>query len=551
MKTQALVIRWMFIGLSLCLEDVFSQSLPDSVHQDWVVKYNSEFPNSLSFATDIGIDPFKNVYVTGYSGAPPDYAFITVKYASNGTRQWIAQYKNFGFSDHRAQALVVDSAGNVYVTGYSFGANTYVDYATIKYNPDGIQQWVARYSGSGGSTDLPRAIAVDQKGNVYVTGESFDTSQTWDYATVKYGADGAEKWVARYNGSGNSDDRASRLSLDSQGNVYVMGSSIGQGTQYDYALVKYDPPGNQQWVARYNGNANGNDYAYAFAMDRLGHSYIAGVTADTASFRGVTWTIAKFDASGVLQWTSGLAGIVDIWSGADPIALALDDSLNIYVAGSSFSLGSRFDFLTLKFDPSGVLIWKRFYTYGTGSDRPVDMSLDSRGNIFVTGGSAGEHGGGFATLSYDRNGNVRWVARLEGPEHSPIASSALVVDNSGSIYVTGSGKGTMVTVKYSPLKPTNVVAEAKEAPEIHSLSQNFPNPFNPSTTIQFSLAAPGYASLKIYNTFGEEVATVVASKLNAGRHIFKWDATGFASGVYLYRLQTESFVETRKLLFLQ
>jgi len=86
----------------------------------------------------------------------------------------------------------------VYVTGQSAGSGTSDDYATIKYNASGVQEWVARYNGPGNRDDRAYAIAVDDAGNVYVTGQS--GLGIWaDYATIKYNASGVEQWVARYD----------------------------------------------------------------------------------------------------------------------------------------------------------------------------------------------------------------------------------------------------------------------------------------------------------------------------------------------------------------
>ncbi|MBK6772393.1 MAG: SBBP repeat-containing protein [Ignavibacteria bacterium] len=71
-----------------------------------------------------------------------------------------------------ATSLAVDGSGNVYVTGYSTGSGQRFDYATIKYNSSGVQQWVARYNGPGNSIDYANSLAVDGSGNVYVTGIS-------------------------------------------------------------------------------------------------------------------------------------------------------------------------------------------------------------------------------------------------------------------------------------------------------------------------------------------------------------------------------------------
>jgi len=97
-----------------------------------------------------------------------------------------------------------------------------------------------------------------------------------------------------------------------------------------------------------------------------------------------------------------------------------------------------------------------------------------------------------------------------------------------------------------------VVESAKKAtPANYALYQNYPNPFNPTTTIELSLPKTAFVTLKIYNTLGEEVATLVSEKLPAGKHQRVWDASGSASGVYLYRLQAGEFVQTKKLILVR
>ena len=83
------------------------------------------------------------------------------------------------------------------------------------------------------------------------------------------------------------------------------------------------------------------------------------------------------------------------------------------------------------------------------------------------------------------------------------------------------------------------------------LSQNSPNPFNPSTTIEYTLPKSGFVSLIVYNLLGQEVARLVNGEFDAGNHKVRWDASDMASGVYLYRLQTGDFVKTRKMVLLR
>jgi len=143
------------------------------------------------------------------------------------------------------------------VTGQGFGTSD--DYTTIKYSSAGDTLWVRSYNGPQNASDGANDIAVDGSGNVYVTGRSHGGGTLYDYATVKYDSAGVERWVARYQGSGRGDDAAGALAIDGWGNVYVTGNSYGTGTRADYATVKYDSAGIEQWVARYNGPANGDD----------------------------------------------------------------------------------------------------------------------------------------------------------------------------------------------------------------------------------------------------------------------------------------------------
>src|SRR5262249_54802382 len=142
------------------------------------------------------------------------------------SQAWVARYNGPGNDYDGAVAIVCDSSGNVYVTGESVGVETVADYVTIKYNSSGEEQWVARYD--GGLGDTATAMAIDSSGNVYVTGQSWSANTSnYDYATVKYNADGQEQWVARYDGPANDYDYPTGIAVDNSGNVYVTGESTG------------------------------------------------------------------------------------------------------------------------------------------------------------------------------------------------------------------------------------------------------------------------------------------------------------------------------------
>jgi hypothetical protein len=108
---------------------------------------------------------------------------------------------------------------------------------------------------------------------------------------------------------------------------------------------------------------------------------------------------------------------------------------------------------------------------------------------------------------------------------------------------------------YAELTPTDV-ADKPELPGDFVLAQNFPNPFNPTTSIEFTLPSRQQVSLEVYNTLGQWVRTLVSDFKSAGRHSVTWNGTDDAgravsSGVYFYRLSTESFTTSRKMLLLK
>ncbi len=88
-------------------------------------------------------------------------------------------------------------------------------------------------------------------------------------------------------------------------------------------------------------------------------------------------------------------------------------------------------------------------------------------------------------------------------------------------------------------------------PTEYNLAQNYPNPFNPTTNIVFELPKPEFVKIKVYSILGKEVATIVSQRFPAGRHTVIFDASGLSSGIYLYRLITPSFVQTRKMLLVR
>ncbi len=105
--------------------------------------------------------------------------------------------------------------------------------------------------------------------------------------------------------------------------------------------------------------------------------------------------------------------------------------------------------------------------------------------------------------------------------------------------------------EYSTAWGVTSVENKPDIPLQYSLAQNYPNPFNPTTTISFEISHQSYITLKVYNVLGKEVATLLNGEKSAGKYNVEFNAGGLASGVYFYKLQAGSFVQTKKLILMK
>ncbi len=114
--------------------------------------------------------------------------------------------------------------------------------------------------------------------------------------------------------------------------------------------------------------------------------------------------------------------------------------------------------------------------------------------------------------------------------------------------LVGTGNGIWL---YSLSQLTKVKENVVKTPSDYRLNQNYPNPFNPSTTISFALPFRSLVSLKIFDMLGREVATIISQEMSAGNYSKQWNATNVSSGIYYYRLQAGTYIETKKLVLLK
>jgi uncharacterized delta-60 repeat protein len=522
----------------------------DDVVEEWAARYDG---GDNDTSCDVVVDRDGNVYIAGetiVAGDRDDYAYLTVKYNPSGGEEWAEVYHGWeGPGLDAALAIAIDDSGNVYVTGESENG-TDSDFATVKYDPQGRERWVRRYDGPAGSWDYGHDIAVNDSFNVYVTGIAATVGSS-DFGTVKYDQFGTEKWAVFYAGPEGRGGTPRAIAVDADGNSYVTGYSLSHATEYDYVTVKYDWAGVEQWAAPYTLPVYGRDMAYAVAVDQDGFVYVTGAsTGDSGT--GFDYATVKYDPAGDEEW----AARYDHASGPDYAHdVAVDGAGNVYVTGAS---GSTRDFATVKYNASGGEEWVRRYSSdGSHEDGARAMTLDSAGNIYVTGYWE-DDGPDFCTLSYDPDGNLRWAATYAGFEGGYDHAWAIAIDEAGAVYVTGSSTsaepgGDCVTIKYEPV--ASVPAVDHDGPPRVALRARTPCSGNTTLTLSLGFDASRMKAA-IYDVDGRLVAPLFDGPVEAGEHLLAWsgrdrDGRRVASGVYFAAVTADGAEARIKLVVLR
>jgi len=441
--SQVIVI----ILISICTSTLRSQ-----VNEEWVLR------SATPIAATV-IDGSGNIYSTGSR----DGKCTTIKYNSAGIEQWAVSYTEISSYYSTGVAIKLDNSGNIYVAGSDIfydGTGYRVDFLTLKYNSHGIQEWVSKYINPVYNLeDDAISLAIDDSGNVYITGYRTGIGTGLDYAIVKYNSAGLQLWTAKYNGPGNYDDKVKSIAIDGSGNIMVSGSSSNNfdGTNNDYATVMYNSKGEQQWVARYNGSADANDYVCSMAADNSGNVYVSGTCASNGHPR-YRYATVKYNNSGIEHWVKEY-----FYYAGSAIAksMTIDNSGYIYVTGINFFQEENDVCATVKYNSDGVQLWAAaFVAIGEYND-PTAIATDPSGNIYVTGKaglSRHTYAWDIATIKYNPDGVLQWWNLFNGTGNGQDASTGISVDASGNAYVIGLSQSSVpsweyVLIKYSPDDP--------------------------------------------------------------------------------------------------
>ena len=459
-------------------------------------------------------------------------------------------------------------------------------------------QWATQAGGT--NSDEAKTITTDDAGNIYVTGYFCGTATFGSYSLTSSGIDdifvakmdAVGNWLWATQAGGPYNDEGDGITIDDAGNSYVTGLFRGTATfgsyslissgSYDIFVAKMDAIGNWLWATQAGGTSW--DQGYGITIDYAGNSYVTGLFRDTVTFGSYSLIssgsydifVAKVDSVGNWLWATQAGGIN--WD--QGYGITIDDAENCYVTGyfegsatfGSYSLISSgdTDIFVAKMDAVGNWLWVT-KAGGIFTDEGSAITIDDAGNSYVTGFFRGTATFGSYSLTssgyrdifvarMDAVGNWLWTTRAGGIGWDE--GYGITIDDAGNSYVTGIFRETVAFGSYSLTSNgsfdifvaklnSSVLAENYIIPTEIVLS-NFPNPFNPETTISFSVTqTSSFVILDIYNIKGQKVKQLVSDQLSAGQHSVVWGGRDknnnpVSSGIYFYKLNVNGKTEAVK-----
>jgi len=506
------------------------------------------------------------------------------------------------------RVIAIDDNGNSYVTGgfwdtatfgsYSLNSSGLWDIFVAKMDANGNWLWATKAGGS--NYDYGFAIATDDNGNSYITGRFANTAIFGSYSLTSSGnndifvakMDVNGNWLWATKASGSESEGGYGIAIDDSGNSYVTGmfestvtfgsNSLTSSGSDDIFVAKMDATGNWLWATQAGGS--NYDYGFAITIDDSGNSYVTGMFESTVTFGSYSLNssglgdifVAKMDTTGNWLWATQAGGGLDDYCGR----IAMDDNGNSYVTGSfydtatfgSYSLTSsgEGDIFVAKIDAIGNWLWVT-QAGGVESDGGNAIAIDDNGNSYVSGSFNDTATFGSYSLTssgsvinifvakMDSNGIWLWATQAGGSNYG--SGLGIAIDDNSNCYVTGYFAGTTIFGSYSLTSSgnwdifvaklgNNTSVENEMIPTKMELS-NYPNPFNPTTIIEFSIQNNSNIELSIHNIKGQKIKSLLSDQMSVGEHSIVWngeDASGkkVSSGVYLYKLKVNGKTEAVK-----
>jgi uncharacterized delta-60 repeat protein len=538
-------------------------------NSQWVSNYwgNSGLDNNTitsAKGTCVQIDNTGKSFVAGSTNEGFNSDILLIKYKHNGGILWIKTYNGTENKDDIANALALDDDGNIYVLGTARSAMYYYDLVLLKYSPDGVLLWDKVYRAANVyKEDAGLALALDNEGNIYVTGYCTGEDFQFKILTQKYSANGQLLWSKTDDGENHLDSKGQAITLDSHGYVYVTGYTKTNNKGEDLIVLKYNGNnGEKIWRKTFNGAGNNEDKGLGIAVDENDYIYVCGYVTADANTSNTDAVLLKYSPSGSLNWSRTYNGSGN--SGDKAWGIVVDTDNFIYISGYTTASGNNINYLTIKYSKSGEIAWIREYDGPVHQDdKAMAIAISYAGSsnnvksISITGGSTGVNlNYDYTTVSYKSDGDLISVESY-GLTRSSYDIALAIAARNNYVWITGfsdvndigfSAASTQM-IKLSDKNETenNDNNIGSGIPEKFALFQNYPNPFNPSTTIKFDISAETAVKLIVYDMLGKAVDILINQNLAAGNYSIIYTNKNLASGIYFYELTAGDFKDIKKM----
>jgi hypothetical protein len=299
-----------------------------------------------------------------------------------------------------------------------------------------IERWVYRYNGSGNGDDAANSIVYGADGNIYAAGYSTGNGTAEDFTVVSLTTLGDTNWVYRYNGLGNGGDIAKAVVYGNDGNIYAAGYSEGFNTGHDFTVISLTAAGETNWVYRFNGAGYGGDRANSVVYGTDGNIYAAGYS--TGNDSSVDFTVISLTTAGDTNWVyrfdePGYYSTV-------ARSIVYGDDGNIYAAGDIYF--GLTEFTVISVDTTGTQRWF-YHQFSAGWSTASSIVYGADNNIYVAGVIM-NISLDFTVISIDTAGTRRWVYYYLGPPgfYNDSYGSCIIYGLDGNLYAGGHGVGS-------------------------------------------------------------------------------------------------------------
>jgi len=449
-------------------------------------------------------------------------------------------FRNFGgaYSDEGWQVQeTVD--GRLIVVGSGMSGNFgNWDIYLIKTDSDGNMLWTRTFGGP--NTDRGNAIRQTPDGGYIVAGWKRSSAQGGaEICLIKTNSYGDLLWTRTYSDYQNQE--AGSIELTPDGGYVIAGWMTNMPIYEDIFIMKTDSLGNIIWRKNYGGHDSEKAWSVKNTSD--GGFVIAG-WSDIFP-RGSDIYVIKTDQNGDTVWTRVYGTMYD-----DLATSILETPDHRYIVGGCVGADSYERRAALLFlGENGDSLATAILPYT--EIHSVEMTSDS--GLIISGSTLDTLSTAFIAKT-DMNGQEIWAKIFApGSSVSCYAYSAIQTLDSGYVF-TGSTQAYPEDVVLAKMAREQTGIDDQQhsvLPERIALFQNYPNPFNPATTIRYELPEFAEVTIEIYDILGRKVATLVSGPQQAGPHRVVWDGGEYPSGIYFYRLKTNDFVETKKMLLLK